>query len=72
MSSANASPPLTLRVDIQHGGDAEKEHCALERAVVEPRQWAGSPSWRVDDTNRGAQKFEVAAAASGRVLNSRG
>ena len=33
----------TLRVDLQHGGDAASEHCALERVVVEALPWAGNP-----------------------------
>jgi hypothetical protein len=66
-----ASPP-TLRVDIQHGGDAKTEHYALERVVVEPLPWPGNPAQPLDATNRGSQKFEVVDPDSGRVLYSRG
>jgi hypothetical protein len=68
---AKAVPP-TLRVDIQHSGDAGAEHYALERVVVEPLPWPGNPARPLDDTHRGSQKFEVVDAASGRVLYSRG
>ncbi len=71
MTSVAATPP-TLRVDIQHSGDARIEHYALERVVVEPLPWPGNPDQPVDTSNRGSQKFEVADAASGKVLYSRG
>lgn len=64
--------PRTLRVDIQHSGDAGTEHYALERVLVEPLPWPGNPARPLDDSNRGSQKFEVVDAASGRVLYSRG
>src|SRR5688572_22532970 len=70
-ASAQTAPP-TLRVDIQHSGDAKAEHYALERVVVEPLPWAGNPAQPLDATNRGSQKFEVVDAESGRVLYSRG
>ena len=66
-----AAPP-TLRVDIQHSGDAKSEHYALERVVVEPLPWPGNPARPLDTSNRGSQKFEVVDADSGRVLYSRG
>ncbi len=67
-----AGVPRTLRVDIQHAGDAKTEHYALDRVVIEPLPWPGNPAQPVDDTNRGAQKFEVVDAVSGKVLYSRG
>lgn len=69
--AASTTPP-TLRVDIQHSGDAKSEHYALERVVVEPLPWPGNPAQPLDTTNRGSQKFEVVDAKSGRVLYSRG
>ncbi len=71
-ASTRAAVPGTLRVDIQHGGDAKAEHYALERVVVEPLPWPGHPARAIDATNRGSQKFEVADAASGALLYSRG
>ena len=80
LARADATPPptrsqaapATLRVDIQHGGDASAEHYALERVVVEPLPWPGNPARPLDTTNRGSQKFEVVDAGSGQVLYSRG
>lgn len=69
---AHAEAPRTLRVDIQHSGDAKTDQYALERVVLEPLPWPGNPARPLDDTNRGMQKFEVADAATGKVLYSRG
>ncbi len=69
--ASNPAVPRTLRVDIQHSGDAKTEHYALERVVVEPLPWPGNPARPIDDSNRGSQKFEV-LDDSGRVLYSRG
>jgi hypothetical protein len=65
-------PPATLRVDIQHSGDASTESYALDRVLVEPLPWAGNPAHPIDDTNRGMNRFDVVDAASGKVLYSRG
>jgi hypothetical protein len=70
--ATHAATPPTLRVDIQHSGDARVERYALDRVVVEPLPWPGNPAQPIDATNRGSQKFEVADAASGTVLYSRG
>jgi len=70
--SAHAATPRTLRVDIQHAGDAKGDQYALERVVLEPLPWPGNPSRPIDDSNRGAQKFEVADAKTGKLLYSRG
>ena len=74
LQSAHAATaaPATLRVDIQHAGDAKEERYALDRVVVEPLPWAGNPDRPVDETNRGAQRFEVRDEASGKLLYSRG
>jgi hypothetical protein len=69
--AATAAPP-TLRVDLQHSGDAKTEHFALERVVVEPLPWPGNPDRPIDDTNRGVNLFEVVDEASGKVVYSRG
>jgi len=64
--------PKTLRVDIQHSGDASKEAFALDRVIVEPTRWPGNLARPVDGTNRGANRFDVVDAASGKLLYSRG
>ena len=69
---AAASPPATLRIDLQHGGDATTEHYALERVVVEALPWPGNPDRPIDDSNRGMNLFKVFDAASGELLYSRG
>ena len=69
---AAAAPPATLRVDIQHGGDANTEHFALERLVVEPLPWPGNPARPIDDSNRGMNLVRVLDAETGRPLYSRG
>ena len=71
VSPAAAAPPATLRVDLQHAGDATTERYALERVVVEPLPWPGNPDRPLDDTNRGMNLFEVIDAA-GKVVYSRG
>ena len=71
-SAASTTPPATLRVDVQHSGTAKTEAWALERVVVEPLPWPGNPARPVDDTNRGANRFEVLDAATGKLLYSRG
>jgi hypothetical protein len=67
-----SAPPQTLRVDIQHSGDASHEAFALDRVLVEPTPWPGNPSRPLDATNRGAHRFDVVDAASGKLLYSRG
>jgi hypothetical protein len=69
---AAATPPATLRVDLQHGGDAATEHYALERVVVEALPWPGNPDRPLDDSGLGTHRFEVLDAASGKLLYSRG
>lgn len=67
-----AGPPATLRIDIQHGGDASTEHFALERVVLEPLPWPGNPARPIDDSNRGVNLLRVLDPDSGEVLYSRG
>ncbi|KFN48737.1 IgA Peptidase M64 [Arenimonas composti] len=69
---ASGAAPATLRVDLQHGGDATREHYALERVVIEPLPWPGNPDRPIDDSNRGMNLFEVVDPDSGAVLYSRG
>lgn len=69
---AAAPLPQTLRVDLTHFGNATSEQFAVNRVVVEPLPWPGSPSRAVDDTNLGKYRFEVVERSSQRVLYSRG
>jgi hypothetical protein len=70
--SAQAAPPLTLRVDILHTGNALSEQYALDRVVIEPLPWPGNPARPLDDSNRGLNRFEVVDPKTNRVLYSRG
>ena len=72
LSPALAAPPATLRVDIQHGGDANTEHFALERVLVEALPWPGNPARPIDDSNRGVNQVRVLDAETGKLLYSRG
>ena len=67
-----ASAADTMRIDFYHTGNAKEERFSLDRVVREPLPWPGNPSRPLDDTNRGRYFFEVADAASGRILYSRG
>jgi len=69
--AATDNPP-TLRVDYIHSGDAKTESYALDRIVVEPLPWPGSPTQTIDTTNLGANKVEVSDAKTGELLYSRG
>jgi hypothetical protein len=71
-SQAQAPAPATLRVDIQHAGNAMQERYALERVVIEPLPWPGNPAHPLDDSNRGVNLFQVIDKASGTLLYSRG
>ena len=62
----------TMRVDYYHTGNAKEERFSLDRVVLEPLPWPGNPARPIDSTNRGKYFFEVADAASGAVLYSRG
>jgi hypothetical protein len=70
--AAVATPPLTLRIDLLHSGDAKQEHYALDRVVVEPLPWPGNPARPLDDTDRGVNRFEVVDPQTGKLLYSRG
>jgi hypothetical protein len=64
--------PRTMRVDYYHTGNASEERFSLDRVVVEPLEWPGNPARALDDTGLGKYFFQVADAASGRILYSRG
>ena len=72
MPAATPAVPKTMRVDYYHTGTAAEERFSLDRVVVEPLDWPGSPARAVDGTNLGKYFFEISDAASGKVLFSRG
>src|SRR5690242_16453285 len=61
----------TMRIDYLHTGGVAAETVKLD-AVVSEGAWPGSRTQTIDNTNLGKYFFEVADAASGRVLYSRG
>ncbi|HJZ67894.1 MAG TPA: peptidase M64 N-terminal domain-containing protein, partial [Blastocatellia bacterium] len=61
-----------MRVDYYHTGNASQEMFSLDRVVIEPLGWPGSPQKNIDDTNLGKYFFEVRDRATNRVLYSRG
>ncbi|MYM25536.1 peptidase M64 [Duganella sp. FT135W] len=67
-----AAQPATMRLDYLHSGNAQEEHYAVERVVVEPLPWPGSMAQTIDNTNRGNNLVEVSDAKSGQLLYSRG
>jgi len=69
---AAATPPPTMRVDYFHTGNATEERFSIDRIVREPLPWPGNPSKPLDTTNRGKYLFEIADAAGGPVVYSRG
>jgi hypothetical protein len=71
-TSAAAAAAETMRVDYYHTGNEKEERFSLDRVLIEPLSWAGNPRKPIDATNRGKYIFEVADAANGTVLYSRG
>ncbi len=65
-------PARTLRVDYVHQGTATAESFGLDRVVLEPLPWPGSPAQPVDASNLGKFKFEVRDAKTKNLLYSRG
>jgi hypothetical protein len=69
---AAAAQPATMRLDYLHSGNAQQEHYAVERVVVEPLPWPGSMAQTIDNSNRGNNLVEVTDAKTGKLLYSRG
>lgn len=69
--SATAAP-RTMRLDYYHTGNERQEMFSLDRVVIEPLEWPGSPGKTIDRTNLGKYFFEVRDRKSGEVLFSRG
>jgi hypothetical protein len=63
----------TMRVDYYHSGNASTEIFSLDRIVIEPLPWPGSPAPQaLDETNLGKYMFEVIDRDTNRVVFSRG
>ncbi|HLB84920.1 MAG TPA: M64 family metallopeptidase, partial [Steroidobacteraceae bacterium] len=70
-ASPPVAPPATLRVDLVHTGGRGLEVFAIDRVVLEPLPWPGSPARAIDYSDTGAYRFEV-REPGGRLLYSRG
>ena len=70
--SSDAFAQRTMRFDYFHTGNAEQEMFSVDRVVIEPLEWPGSPSKTIDRTNLGKYFFEVQERGSGSVHYSRG
>ena len=67
-----AQAPRTMRLDFYHTGTSTEEVFSLDRVVVEPMAWPGSPRRMVDDSNLGKYLFEVRDTKTNRIVYSRG
>jgi hypothetical protein len=71
-SSFKTSGAETMRLDYYHSGDASREIFSVDRVVIEPLPWPGSPTQAIDTSNLGKYFFEVRDQQSKQVLYSRG
>jgi len=62
----------TMRLDYYHSGNRTMELFSVDRIVIEPLPWPGSPAQAIDETNRGKYLFEVVDRSTNRVVFSRG
>src|SRR5215207_6238424 len=67
-----AKAPRTMRLDFYHTGTSAEEVFSLDRVVVEPLAWPGSPRRTVDESNLGKYLFEVTDTKTNRIVYSRG
>ena len=61
-----------MRLDYYHSGNARSEIFSVDRIVIEPLPWPGSPAQAVDETNLGKYLFEIVDRDTNRVVFSRG
>ena len=62
----------TMRLDYYHTGDSSHEIFSLDRVVIEPLAWPGSPSQAIDTSNLGKYFFEIRDVKTRQVIYSRG
>ena len=68
----SVATPRTLRVDYYHTGNAHEQWFSLDRIVLEPLDWPGSPNHAIDQSQLGNYLFEIHEKSSGKLLYSRG
>ncbi len=61
----------TMRVDYYHTGTAAEEHIAIDGMRIE-KEWAGTRSRLVDESNTGKYLFEIVDLRTNRILFSQG
>jgi IgA peptidase M64/peptidase M64-like protein len=71
LAAVPAAQTRTLRLDYVHTGNASEERFALD-GLAREGPWPGRLDRALDETVFGKYRFEVADAASGRPLYSRG
>jgi hypothetical protein len=54
-----AAPRATWRLDLYHTGGRGIEIFSVDRVVVEPLPWSGSPRSDLDLSNSGSYRFEL-------------
>jgi hypothetical protein len=72
MTFALLAAAATMRLDYYHSGNARMEIFSVDRVVLEPLPWPGSPTQALDETNLGKYRFEVVDRETNRVVFSRG
>jgi hypothetical protein len=70
-AAPTAAPLPTWRLDFYHTGGKSGEVFSVDRVVVEPLPWPGSPGNNIDRTGFGNYFFEV-RDTTGKILYSRG
>jgi hypothetical protein len=70
-ASSVAPPPNTWRLDFYHTGGKSGEVFSVDRVVVEPLPWPGSPNNNIETTGYGSYHIEL-RDTTGKVLFSRG
>ncbi len=62
----------TMRLEYYHSGNVSAEIFSVDRIVIEPLPWPGSPAQATDETNLGKYLFEVVDRDTNRAVFSRG
>jgi hypothetical protein len=62
----------TMRLDYYHTGDATQEVFSVDRVLIEPLPWPGSPTQAIDNSNLGKYLFEVRDLKTNQLLYSLG
>jgi hypothetical protein len=72
VTASTIASQQTMRLDYYHTGNSKQEFFSLDRIVIEPLPWPGSPTQRIDNSNLGKYFFEVRDQKSKDLIFSRG